>query len=333
MKKKYLIIICALMLRYCTAFTQIPTDSLVAFYPFDGNANDTSGHGFNGSLNGQILVAGQCAKAYKFSGNFIDCGDPVGNDLDLVNDATISLWMKFYSLPPSAPAGYFFNYYTLIGKDVGGGDHDKWFLATYNDQLLFHVNASVQSEGYFAAQPVFSFALGTFYHVALTKTGNTYQFYVNGVSYGSKTLPYNIVDVASNLRIGDLDDGSQFLNAAIDEVLIYRRALNLSEINQLYAHCPAGPITSSENQTQDQPTDFKIYPNPSTGKFVLSFANQMIEVKDVSVFNVLGEKVFEQKFRLYNRDVIIDLGNKPKGVYLLQVQTKKKIMVSKIAVQ
>jgi len=333
MKSRYLIIICVLILSYSNTFTQIPTDSLVAYYPFNGNANDTSGHGFNGFLNGQISVTGQCAKAYKFSGNYIACGDPVGNEFDLVNDATISLWMKFYSLPPSAPTGYFFNYYTLIGKDVGGGDHDKWFLATYNDQLVFHINVAVQSEGYWAAQPVFSFALGTFYHVVLTKTGNTYQFYVNGVFYGSKTLPYNIVDVASILRIGDLDDGSQSLNAAIDEVLIYRRALNPSEINQLYVHCPSGPITSSENVTQEQPTDFKIYPNPSSGKFVLSFANQLIEVKNISVFNVLGEKVFEQEFQLYNRDVIIDLGNKPKGVYLLQVQTRKKIMVSKIAVQ
>jgi hypothetical protein len=321
------------MLSHCNGFTQIPTDSLVAYYPFNGNANDTSGHGFNGSLNGQISVTGQCAKAYKFSGNFIDCGDPVGNELDLVNDATISLWMKFYSLPPSAPTGYFFNYYTLIGKDVGGGDHDKWFLATYNDLLVFHVNVAVQSEGHWAAQPVFSFALGTFYHVVLTKTGNTYQFYVNGVFYGSKTLPYNIVDVASNLKIGDLDDGSQSLNAAIDEVLIYRRALNLSEINQLYVHCPSGPITSSENVTQNQANDFRIYPNPSSGKFVLSFTNSQAFLKNLSVYNILGEKIFGQQPDFYNQYITIDLGKHPKGIYLLQMQIGKKIVTRKIMVE
>ena len=333
MKKKYLRIICVLMLSYCNAFTQIPTDSLVAYYPLNVNANDSSGNGFNGFLNGQISVTGQCAKAYKFLGNYIDCGDPAGNEFDLVNNATISLWMKFYTLPSSAPAGYPFNYYTLIGKDAGGGDSDKWFLATYRDQLLFHVNVAVQSDGYWAAQYIFPLDLGSFYHIALTKTGNIYQFYVNGVSYGSKALPNNIVDVAADLKIGDLNDGSQSINAAIDEVLIYRRALSLSEINQLYAHCPSGPITSSETITQSQANDFKIYPNPSSGKFVLSFADRLTQIKNVTVYNVLGEKIFVRQPQIYNKGVTIDLGNPTKGVYLLQIQTRKKIMIRKIVVK
>lgn len=332
MKKIYLGFFYVLMLSYSNAFTQIPTDGLVAYYPFNENANDSSGNGFNGSLNGQISVTGQCAKSYKFLGNYIDCGDPAGNEFDLVNNATISLWMKFFTLPPSAPAGYPFNYYTLIGKDAGGGDNDKWFLATYRDQLLFHVNVAVESDGYWAAQYIFPLDLGSFYHIALTKTGNIYQFYVNGVSYGSKALPNNIVDVAADLKIGDLNDGSQSINAAIDEVLIYRRALSLSEINQLYAHCPAGPVTSSENVTQDQAPDFRIYPNPSSGKFVLSFTNQLAGVKNISVYNVLGEKIFAQHPQIYDQNITIDLGNSPKGIYLLQVQTKKKIMINKIVV-
>ena len=34
---------------------QIPTDGLVAWYPFNGNANDESGNGNDGTVNGAIL--------------------------------------------------------------------------------------------------------------------------------------------------------------------------------------------------------------------------------------------------------------------------------------
>ena len=33
----------------------VPTDGLVAFYPFNGNANDASGNGKNGTVDGADL--------------------------------------------------------------------------------------------------------------------------------------------------------------------------------------------------------------------------------------------------------------------------------------
>ena len=42
MKKLLLLFLCMLSI---TAMAQIPTDGLVAYYPFNGNANDESGNG------------------------------------------------------------------------------------------------------------------------------------------------------------------------------------------------------------------------------------------------------------------------------------------------
>ena len=335
MKKNYFKIICVLILIGCKAFTQIPTDSLVAYFPFNTNANDSSGNGYIGSLNGQYSIASSCGRAYYFSDNYIDCGDPMGNQFDLINTASISLWIALFGVPSTSGPGPYNGYFTIIGKDVGPGNNEKWFLAITSHELIFHVNApnAPSSSGGWAIQTILNFALNNLYHIVVTKTGNTYSFYVNGVNYGSQTMPLNIIDVPYSLQIGDLHDGSNPIKAVIDEVLIYHKALTQTEVNQLFAHCPSGVITAINTISQDPSSDLKIYPNPSSGKFVLSFDNQMIEVKNVSVFNVLGEKVFEQRFQLYGRDVIIDLENKPKGVYLLQVQTRKKIMVSKIAVQ
>jgi len=330
MKKIYLKIIGVLLVINCNLFAQIPTDSLVAYYPFNGNANDSSGNGFNGILNGQYSVASTCKRAYYFSNNNIDCGDPTGNQFDLINNASISLWVALFSAPSSGPLPYN-GYFTLIGKDVGPGNNEKWFLAITNNELTFHVNVPPSSGGW-ATQTIFPYALGTLYHIVVTKTNNTYKFYVNGVDYGSQTLSFNVVDVPFNLKIGDLHDGSTKINAVIDEVMIYRRVLTQTEINQLYAHCSSGIITSTGMVTRDQQGDLKIYPNPSSGKFVLYFNNVPVGLKTLFVYDILGKKIFAQS-KIYDQRVAIDLRGQPKGSYFLQVQTGKKIMTKKIVLE
>ena len=51
---------------------QIPTDGLVASYPFNGNANDESGNGLNGTVIDAIPSVdrfGNPNSAYSFDGN------------------------------------------------------------------------------------------------------------------------------------------------------------------------------------------------------------------------------------------------------------------------
>ena len=50
---------------------QIPTNGLVGYWPFNGNANDESGNGHNGTVNGATLTSdrfGRCNAAYYFDG-------------------------------------------------------------------------------------------------------------------------------------------------------------------------------------------------------------------------------------------------------------------------
>jgi len=49
----------------------VPTNGLVGWWPFNGNANDESGNGNNGTVNGAILTTdrfGNDGKAYSFDG-------------------------------------------------------------------------------------------------------------------------------------------------------------------------------------------------------------------------------------------------------------------------
>jgi hypothetical protein len=59
-----------------TVPSYVPTNGLVGWWPFSGNANDESGNGNNGTVNGATLSSdrfGNSGKAYSFDGtSFIE---------------------------------------------------------------------------------------------------------------------------------------------------------------------------------------------------------------------------------------------------------------------
>jgi hypothetical protein len=74
----------------------VPTNGLVGWWPFNGNANDESGNGNNGTVNGATLTAdrfGNLNKAYSFDGvdNYIHVLNTPS--LDIVN-GTLNLWFN-----------------------------------------------------------------------------------------------------------------------------------------------------------------------------------------------------------------------------------------------
>lgn len=54
MKRYYCFVALLFIFLNTYSIAQIPTDGLVAYYPFAGNANDESGNGNNGTTNGGI---------------------------------------------------------------------------------------------------------------------------------------------------------------------------------------------------------------------------------------------------------------------------------------
>ncbi len=93
-------------------------DGLVAYYPFNGNANDESGNGNNGIVSGATLVAdkfGKINSAYNFNGNnFIELqfkNLPTGS-----SERTVSTWAK---LDSGNPMGTIISYGTVIGWGPG----------------------------------------------------------------------------------------------------------------------------------------------------------------------------------------------------------------------
>jgi hypothetical protein len=64
-------LIFTLAITSTSVFAQMPTNGLIASYPFNGNANDESGNGNIGTVNGATLTTdrfGKANSAYSFDG-------------------------------------------------------------------------------------------------------------------------------------------------------------------------------------------------------------------------------------------------------------------------
>ena len=99
---KYLLFTVIVFTFTSYAFSQVPnyvpTSGLVGYWPFNGNANDESGNGNNGTVNGATLTSdrfGNVNSAYDFNGtsDFIDVADNTALRLNST-DFTISVWIN-----------------------------------------------------------------------------------------------------------------------------------------------------------------------------------------------------------------------------------------------
>jgi hypothetical protein len=86
----------------------VPTNGLVGYWPFNGNANDESGNGNNGTVNGAKLTAdrnGVLSGAYSFY-NVNDYIDISTNNGKFDNqNYTISFWIRSNQTSTSPSGG------------------------------------------------------------------------------------------------------------------------------------------------------------------------------------------------------------------------------------
>jgi hypothetical protein len=109
------------------------TEDLAAYYPFNGNANDESGNGNHGTVNGLVLTEDRFNipnRAYRFNGTngYIQVADDPS--LDIRNENTLSAWIN----PTLSGAGIRWNGIISKGRDV-----------SENYELLIHSNGSLHT--------------------------------------------------------------------------------------------------------------------------------------------------------------------------------------------
>jgi hypothetical protein len=208
---------------------------LAGWWKLDGNANDSSTTGANGTaIGGPLWVAGKTDGAVELDGvdDCVDCGNPTA--LDFATDFTVSAWIKM----TSTVKGTVF----AKGGDESGGiryalamgetDSNKMTLTTDDDK------SKKQAKGATVVND------GAWHHVVGMRNGNTAMVYVDGVLDGSVALPdgYNLSGTSQhNALIGAIADHrdptgttkEKFLTGTVDDVRVYSRALSEAEVREL----------------------------------------------------------------------------------------------------
>ena len=74
-----------------------------------------------------------------------------------------------------------------------------------------------------------------------------------------------------------------------------------------------------------------IYPNPiSNGELSVYLGNDNLDEVELSLFSIDGTKVFTKTYRVSENEVKFNVDGLSKGIYLLNVKTKRSLLNYKI---
>jgi uncharacterized protein (TIGR02145 family) len=207
-------------------------DDLIASYPFNGNANDESGNGNDGILNGNLSIAdrfGYSNAAYTFNGtsDYIELPNIIP-----VFKGSISYWFRTSNIIESQVLVYHTN--TI---DNGFG--------TIHDAMESHTGIS--GEGYNAfvidngagtgfTDSIVQVELDTWYHVAFTyDTQDSARMYINGRLVNSTDLSAEIgTYLPTSTYIGRPSMSTRYFSGVFDDLGIWGRILSAEEVQELY---------------------------------------------------------------------------------------------------
>lgn len=273
---------------------------LIASYPFNSNANDVSGFGNNGIVNGATLTNdrfGNPNSAYLFNGinNYINIGQGYS-----YTSHSFSCWARRDSIASNV----------VISK-INNGPFD-----TQNSELGINGfiigNGSVwQSVGSTSTTADFSqwtHIVGTY-----NSLNQKLKIYVNGFVDSTTVSGYSDV-TTTDIYIGarpywsGTSSTTFYFKGAIDDINIYNTTISQQTVDSLYNFNPTTSINTSIQKSQ-----IIIYPNPTNSTFSLSGIDknnfEYIEVTDLIGRLLLRTNSFSN----------IDLSGFEKGVYIYKV--------------
>ena len=307
----------------------VPTDGLVGYWPFDGNANDASGNGNNGTVDGATLTSdrfGNNNSAYRFTVNGSG-GWGSAQDRITITNPTIpddnSFAMSGWVNLESKPGPFNDRPHTLMGRWDGNGEAVFRNYINYSGQVQTALYPYPQSGTNIYESGNVTY--GNWEHVVITYDGSVLKHYVNGQLTGQQTFNIIIVTSSTNLTFGELHmaNGHWYLfSGKMDDLGYWSRALTQEEITTLYE----SEILSTN--TANYESNINIYPNPANDHIAIDFGNlDNVEDWNIKIINILGQEVLSYPM---NTDKI-NVSELSKGVYIIRIsdgvnQTDKKFI-------
>lgn len=253
--KKTILKIMVLATGFTTMMAQstpsyIPSNGLVGWWPFNGDAKDESGKNNHGTVTGATLAAdrfGNPNKAYSFDGvNNHRIVVPNSTSLNITGaELSIAYWV--YSDNSSNDAlfkgvskgGWTTGTgYELIFRNSYSGDNGAYQFSTPgnpNPNLVIASNVNGNT--------------GKWVHLVGTLKNGSAKIYINGVLVTTTTLANftNLRSSLDDLHFGprhSSNEGAGQLKGKLDDIAIWSRELSAQEITNISKACQSEPVIS-----------------------------------------------------------------------------------------
>ena len=234
--------------------TYVPTTGLVGWWPFNGNANDASGNGNNGTVNGATLTSDRNSvanKAYNFNGtsNFISINP---SNQGFSNGISISIWAKISGLNSNTNCNLGCAQFLVSRSNDFSNGHFKIgysqnTVAAGGQKFGGSIN-SASGAGNVNGTTAYTYPQTTWKHLVITYNNSQVKLYINGVLNATTNYTTPITNINSLIYFGRHVDAtySYFVNGQLDDVGIWNRALTTCEVTNLYSTpvVSAGPDLS-----------------------------------------------------------------------------------------
>jgi len=290
----------------------VPTSGLVGWWPFTGNALDSSGNGNHGTVNGATLTTdrfGSVNKAYSFDG--------IDDFIEILDDNSLN--------NPNLTVGFWINTNSVIFQQV----FYKVSLNTaQNEEYSIPINLNNKNEinldlknnscspgvGWIYFNN--SAALSNWKHVIFTHDGISTKYFLDGNLINSQKANFKIANCpGGSLILGIAWNLQHAFNGSLDDIGIWNRALTQEEITSLYNGSSLGINDVSQYNL------FSVYPNPTQSIINVNADNKLIgEV--YSILDNTGKVVLSGKIN--SESTVIGLGNLSGGIYMLSVGENMK---------
>ncbi len=243
---------CSLSALAQTVPAYVPSNGLVGWWPFNGNAIDESINSNNGIVNGATLTTnrfGIANSSYSFDG--VDDLIDINNITNTINDWSISFWFNslnssIFGIQNPLGIGPPMATYGGAGFSIYGGVAPGQcpIFNSIPNKMLICDNTQTCGNLIFAD----TWLNNIWYNITILKVNTTYSIYVNGI--------LNVTGTINNISPTELHFGNkaqltfQYFSGKLDDIGIWDRALTQQEITNLYNSCTQTSIASQPtNQT------------------------------------------------------------------------------------
>lgn len=299
----------------------VPTNGLMGYWPFCGNANDESGNGNNGIIHGTTPISdrfGNNDSAYSFNGSNNYISIPYSSSIGVQQNISISFWVYMNGggcgprILQSQPWGQCGGYYITTNSN---SNVSRSFSGSIDD-----CTAVV---GGISTAEVNSLS---WHHVIFTASGltGTYQFYFDGdlVSSNNTNQFFSSINYNNHtLIIGNIDQNScNWFGGYLDDIGIWNRILTQQEITGLHTTLGTNEVIQNNKIT--------IYPNPAKEQITIDCGNLSNTIGwSYIIANTLGQEVSNGVMNSQQNVVSLNTLNGT-GVYLVKIFDAESNLIS-----